>query len=125
MTMDMPLAYWLGSTGMGLFIPFLIASFLKIAQGSSTISVLTTAALISPMLTSLGLDTEAEKIGSILAIGAGSMVFSHANDSYFWVISQFSGLSPKTTLKYFTVASIIMGLSSILALYLFFFIVVR
>jgi GntP family gluconate:H+ symporter len=73
------------------------------------------------MLTSLGLDTEAEKIGSILAIGAGSMVFSHANDSYFWVISQFSGLSPKTTLKYFTVASIIMGLSSILALYLFFF----
>jgi GntP family gluconate:H+ symporter len=105
---------------MGLFIPFLMASFLKIAQGSSTIAVLTTAALISPILSTIGLDTEAERIGCILAMGSGSMVFSHANDSYFWVITQFSGISPNTTLKYFSVASIIMGITSFLILFLFF-----
>jgi GntP family gluconate:H+ symporter len=119
-TQDLPLDLWLGSTGMGLFIPFLMASFLKIAQGSSTIAVLTTAALISPILSTIGLDTEAERIGCILAMGAGSMVFSHANDSYFWVITQFSGISPNTTLKYFSVASIIMGITSFLILFLFF-----
>jgi GntP family gluconate:H+ symporter len=119
-TQDLPLDLWLGSTGMGLFIPFLMASFLKIAQGSSTIAVLTTAALISPILSTIGLDTEAERIGCILAMGSGSMVFSHANDSYFWVITQFSGISPNTTLKYFSVASIIMGITSFLILFLFF-----
>lgn len=119
-TQDLPLNLWLGSTGMGLFIPFLMASFLKIAQGSSTIAVLTTAALISPILSTIGLDSEAERIGCILAMGSGSMVFSHANDSYFWVITQFSGISPNTTLKYFSIASIIMGITSFLILFLFF-----
>jgi GntP family gluconate:H+ symporter len=117
---DLPLNQWLGGMGLGLFIPFLIASFLKIAQGSSTIAVLTTAALISPMLETIGLDSSTGQLMVILAMGAGSMVFSHANDSYFWVITQFSGISPNTTLKYFSVASIIMGITSFLILFLFF-----
>ena len=117
---DLPLNQWLGGMGLGLFIPFLIASFLKIAQGSSTIAVLTTAALISPMLETIGLDSASGQLMVILAMGTGSMVFSHANDSYFWVITQFSGISPNTTLKYFSVASIIMGITSFLILFLFF-----
>ena len=117
---DLPLNQWLGGMGLGLFIPFLIASFLKIAQGSSTIAVLTTAALISPMLETIGMDSASGQLMVVLAMGAGSMVFSHANDSYFWVITQFSGISPNTTLKYFSVASIIMGITSFLILFLFF-----
>ena len=89
---DLLLNQWLGATGLGLFIPFLIASFLKIAQGSSTIAVLTTAALISPMLETIGLDSASGQLMVVLAMGAGSMVFSHANDSYFWVITKFSGV---------------------------------
>jgi GntP family gluconate:H+ symporter len=88
---DLLLNQWLGATGLGLFIPFLIASFLKIAQGSSTIAVLTTA-LISPMLETIGLDSASGQLMVVLAMGAGSMVFSHANDSYFWVITKFSGV---------------------------------
>lgn len=117
---DIPLNEWLGGIGLGLFIPFLMASFLKIAQGSSTIAVLTTAALISPMLETIGLDSTSGQLMVILAMGAGSMVFSHANDSYFWVITQFSGISPNTTLRYFSIASAIMGIASILVLFLVF-----
>jgi GntP family gluconate:H+ symporter len=117
---DLPLKEWLSDIGLGIFIPFLMASFLKIAQGSSTIAVLTTAALISPMLETIGLDSTSRQLMAILAMGSGSMVFSHANDSYFWVISRFSAISPNTTLRYFSVASSIMGIVSILVLFLVF-----
>ena len=115
---DLPLNQWLGGMGLGLFIPFFIASFLKIAQGSSTIAVLTTAALISPMLETIGLDSSSGQLMVILAMGAGSMVFSHANDSYFWVITQFSGISSNTTLRYFSTASFIMGITSMSTIFL-------
>ena len=115
---DLPLNQWLGGMGLGLFIPFLIASFLKIAQGSSTIAVLTTAALISPMLETIGLDSSSGQLMVVLAMGAGSMVFSHANDSYFWVITQFSGISSNTTLRYFSTASFIMGITSMSTIFL-------
>ena len=115
---DLPLNQWLGGMGLGLFIPFLIASFLKIAQGSSTIAVLTTAALISPMLETIGLDSASGQLMVVLAMGAGSMVFSHANDSYFWVITQFSGISSNTTLRYFSTASFIMGITSMATIFL-------
>jgi GntP family gluconate:H+ symporter len=115
---DLPLNQWLGGMGLGLFIPFLIASFLKIAQGSSTIAVLTTAALISPLLETIGLDSSTGQLMVILAMGAGSMVFSHANDSYFWVITQFSGISSNTTLRYFSTASFIMGITSMSTIFL-------
>jgi GntP family gluconate:H+ symporter len=115
---DLPLNQWLGATGLGLFIPFLIASFLKIAQGSSTIAVLTTAALISPMLETIGMDSASGQLMVILAMGSGSMVFSHANDSYFWVITQFSGISSNTTLRYFSTASFIMGITSMATIFL-------
>jgi GntP family gluconate:H+ symporter len=117
---DLPLNQWLGGMGLGLFIPFLIASFLKIAQGSSTIAVLTTAALISPMLETIGMDSASGQLMVVLAMGAGSMVFSHANDSYFWVITQFSGISPNTTLRYFSTASFIMGITSIVIIFIFY-----
>ena len=115
---DLPLNQWLGGMGLGLFIPFLIASFFKIAQGSSTIAVLTTAALISPMLETIGMDSASGQLMVVLAMGAGSMVFSHANDSYFWVITQFSGISSNTTLRYFSTASFIMGITSMSTIFL-------
>jgi GntP family gluconate:H+ symporter len=51
-------------------------------------------------------------------MGCGSMVLSHANDAYFWVISRFTGLDLKTMLKVYTVGTLIMGLSSFLVVYL-------
>ena len=51
-------------------------------------------------------------------MGAGSMMISHVNDAYFWVITKFSGLEMKTMLKVYSVASVLMGLVSLLMIYL-------
>lgn len=96
-------------TGLGLAVPFLIASILKTAQGSSTVAIITAAAFIAPMLPALNLDSESGKLLAMIAMGAGSMMVSHANDSYFWVVSRFSGISSNTTLKVYSSATIVMG----------------
>ncbi len=105
-------------TGIGLAIPFLITSILKTAQGSSTVAIITAASLIAPMLPTLGLDTEAGKILVMLAMGAGSMMVSHANDSYFWVVSRFSGIASGVTLKVYSSATIVMGLTTFIFVWL-------
>jgi GntP family gluconate:H+ symporter len=51
-------------------------------------------------------------------MGAGSMMISHANDAYFWVIAKFSGLDMRTMLKVYTVATVLMGLTTLLMVYL-------
>ena len=107
----------------GLLIAFLLAAVLKTAQGSSTVSIITTAAIISPLLGSFGLETELEKALTVLAIGAGAMTVSHINDSYFWVVSQFSNLNVKSALKSHTVATFfqgIVGISILLCIQFFF-----
>ena len=103
---------------MGLFFPFLLAFIFKTAQGSSTVAIITTASIIFPLLPALGLTSEKGLLLSVLSMGAGSMMISHANDAYFWVITKFSGLDMKTMLKVYTVASILMGLVSMLMVYL-------
>ncbi|ALG30509.1 MULTISPECIES: GntP family permease [Glutamicibacter] len=99
----------LSGLGLGLAVPFLIAAALKSAQGSSTVSMVTTSALVAPMLGSLGLDSELGMVLSVLAVGAGAMVVSHANDSYFWVVSQLSRIPVITAYKTLSVATAIQG----------------
>ena len=103
---------------LGLFLPFILAAILKTAQGSSTVAIITTATIIAPLTPSLGLDTEIAKALAVLAIGAGSMTVSHINDSYFWVVSQFSGMTTKTTLKSHTLATFFQGIVAIVLLYI-------
>jgi gluconate:H+ symporter, GntP family len=95
---------------LGIFFPFLITFVLKTAQGSSTVAVITAASLVLPMLNELGLNTEWGRILTVLAMGAGSMAISHANDAYFWVVSKFSGISPEATLKVYSTATVGMSL---------------
>ena len=102
---------------LGIFFPFLLAFILKTAQGSSTVAIITSSSIVLPLLPALGLDTENGKLLSVLAMGAGSMMLSHANDAYFWVISKFSGLEMKTMLKIYSVATIFMGLTTLLIVY--------
>lgn len=102
----------------GLLIAFLLAALLKTAQGSSTVAIITTAAIISPLLVSFGLETEFEKALAVLAVGAGAMTVSHINDSYFWVVSQFSHLTVKSALKSHTLATLFQGIAGIIILLL-------
>jgi gluconate:H+ symporter, GntP family len=100
----------LAGTSIGLVVPFLIAVLMKTAQGSSTVAIITTASFVAPMISMLGLDSEWGRLLAMLSMGAGSMIVSHANDSYFWVISNFSDIEPDTTLKIYSSSTIVMGL---------------
>lgn len=107
---------YLAGTGLGLFIPFLIAALLKTALGSSTVAIMTAASIVVPMLAALHLDGETGRLLATLAMGAGSMVVSHANDSYFWVVTRFSGLEVGQTLRVFTSTTLVVGVTVFLTI---------
>jgi gluconate:H+ symporter, GntP family len=100
----------LAGTSIGIVVPFLIAAVMKTAQGSSTVAIITTASFVAPMLPVLGMDSEWGRLLAILSMGAGSMVVSHANDSYFWVVANFSEIDPDAALKVYSSSTLVMGL---------------
>lgn len=104
------LGKFLSGTSMGLVVPFIIAAIMKTAQGSSTVAIITTASFIAPMTGMLGLDSEMGRLFTMLSMGAGSMIVSHANDSYFWVISNFGNVEPSVNLRVYSSSTIIMGI---------------
>lgn len=78
---------------------------------------MTTAAIIAPLTGSLGLESVTDLALTTLAIGAGSVMVSHANDSYFWVVTQFSGMSVAQGYKLYTLATAITGIVGIATVY--------
>lgn len=111
------------STGFGgLLIAFVIAAVLKTAQGSSTVAIITTSAIIAPLLGTFGLLSITDKALAVLAVGAGAMTVSHINDSYFWVVSQFSNINVKTALRGHTMGTLLQGTTGILMVLILYFI---
>ncbi len=105
--------YELGA--LSILLPFFVAAALKTALGSSTVAIITAAAILLPLLESLGLSGPMGPVLTTLAIGAGAMTVSHANDSYFWVVGQFSGMSVPQAYQLQTVGSAVAGLTGIVA----------
>ena len=96
---------------------------MKTAQGSSTVAIITTAGIISPILGALGLAGGIGPALAVMAIGAGAMTVSHANDSYFWVVAQFSDMKVSEAYRLQTLASLvtgIVGLITVTILYVLF-----
>jgi GntP family gluconate:H+ symporter len=106
----------LGDTGFGLWLPFVIAAAIKTAQGSSTVAIVTAASIVSPLLVPMGLDTEISKAMAVIAIGSGAAVVSHANDSFFWVVTQMSGMNINQGYRTHSLGTIILGFSSMIFL---------
>ena len=77
-----------------------------------------------PMMNTLGFVSEMEKAMVVIAIGAGSMVFSHANDSFFWVVTQMSGMDVKSGYRLFSFGTFVLGTSAALILFIFYLILV-
>ncbi len=102
---------------LGLLIPFLLAACLKTAQGSSTVALITCASIIAPMMSSLGLESPFLKTMTVLAIGAGATVVSHANDSFFWVLTQLTGMNIKQGNQVLTMGTLILGCAAFLLIY--------
>jgi gluconate:H+ symporter, GntP family len=108
----------LSGANWGLLLPFLMALALKTAQGSSTVAMITTASIVAPLLTALGLDTEILRVFAVLAIGAGAIAISHANDSFFWAMTQLSGMNIKLGNQTHSLGTLILALSSIVLIYI-------
>ena len=103
---------------IGIVFPFLLAAILKSAQGSSTVAITTTAGIVAPLLGAMGLDTPARAALAVIAIGAGAMTVSHANDSYFWVVTNFGKMTPDQGYKTQTLLTLVLGLSSMVGIIL-------
>ena len=103
---------------LGLFFPFIVAAILKSAQGSSTVALTTTAGLMglytssSSLMYVLGLTSPVDASLAAMAIGAGAMTVSHANDSYFWVVTNFGKLTPQDGYRTQTAVTGIMGITA-------------
>jgi GntP family gluconate:H+ symporter len=107
----------------GLFLPFLMALALKTAQGSSTVAMITTASIVAPLLPVLGLDTETLKVFTVLAVGCGAIAISHANDSFFWVMTQMSGMNIKMGNQTHSLGTLLLSCMAMTVLYLLSFLV--
>lgn len=103
-----------------LLAGFIIASILKTAQGSTTSSMIITSSLLAPLAVSSGFTQPTDLAILILAIGGGGMTVSHANDSYFWVVSQFGGISSKDAFRSYTLISFAQGITALLTSILLF-----
>lgn len=103
---------------IGIFFPFILAAILKTAQGSSTVALTTTAGIMAPLMGVLGLDSSVLIALTVMSIGAGAMTVSHANDSYFWVVTNFGGLTPEKGYKTQTMGTLIEGLCSMVGIFI-------
>ncbi|MBT2512004.1 GntP family permease [Arthrobacter sp. ISL-30] len=103
------LADVLGNLGIPLIVAgFLISAILRIAQGSATVALTTTAGLIAPAVAAAGLNGM-QIAALVIAVAAGSVVVSHVNDSGFWLVGRFFGMDVKTTLLTWTVMETLIG----------------
>ena len=110
-------------SSIGLFFPFVVAAIIKTSQGSSTVAMTTTAGIMglyfsdASLMAALGMTTPIDAALVVMAIGAGAMTVSHANDSYFWVVTNFGGLTPQNGYRTQTLVTLIMGITSIITLF--------
>jgi len=106
------------SASLSILLPFVVAAAIKTAQGSSTVAITTTAGIMAPLLESLHLATPMGRALAVVTIGAGSMVVSHVNDSYFWVVTGFSKMGIKEGYRLQTLGTLIEGCTAAAVLWL-------
>jgi GntP family gluconate:H+ symporter len=101
----------LSGLGMPILLQaFFIATVLRVAQGSATVALTTTAGLISAQVAAENL-SDVKITLLVFAVAAGATVLSHVNDSGFWLVSRFFGMDVKTTLKTWTVLETTLGVA--------------
>ena len=100
------------STLPAVLLAFLIAAVVRVSQGSATVSMVTAAGLMAPVVEANAY--AAPQLGALtIAIASGATVLSHVNDSGFWLVSRFLGMSEEQTLRTWTVMETIIGLTGL------------
>lgn len=108
----------LAGANVGIWLPFIIAAALKSAQGSSTVAIVTTASMIAPMMEALGFVSPVGRALAVMSLCSGAMVMSHVNDSFFWVVTQLSGMNVKTGCKLHGIGTLLGGLTAMLVVWI-------
>ncbi|TRX59538.1 gluconate transporter [Fulvivirga sp. M361] len=104
------MATYFADAGMGiLFFAFLAAVLVRVLQGSSTVAMITAAGLVAPTLT--GEVSELSKALLVIAIASGASMASHVNDSGFWLVSKYLGITEKETFHSWTVMTSLLALT--------------
>lgn len=96
-----------------ILFAFLAASLIRILQGSATVAMITGAGLVAPLLQSYTLN-QIQLASLVISIASGATIASHLNDSGFWLVKQYLGLSEKEGLMTWTIASSILGITGFL-----------
>ncbi|RPG34504.1 MAG: gluconate transporter [Muricauda sp. TMED12] len=103
------LATSLSNTGIPILaFAFISAAIVRIVQGSSTVAMITAAGLVSPLLASTSLNS-IELACMVIAIASGASIFSHVNDSGFWLVGQYLGITEKQTFRSWTLMTTILA----------------
>ena len=111
-----PLSEMVGNSPVpAILVPWAVAVIMMSAVGSMTTAGMTAAGIVLPMLDALGLSP----LAAVLAIGAGTLMFDHVNNSGFWVMGQFFHLDTKQSLKYVTLPSVVASIICIIAIAIF------
>ncbi|WP_305402737.1 GntP family permease [Photobacterium leiognathi] len=104
------LANLMSDMGMPVIVAaFLVSTALRVAQGSATVALTTTAALIAPMVAATTGLSALDLCFIVIAIASGATVLSHFNDSGFWLVGKLLDMDEKTTLKTWTVMETLLG----------------
>ena len=85
---------------------------------TSTVAITTTAGTVAPLLDVLGLASPVHAALTVMAIGAGAMTVSHANDSYFWVATNFGEMTPEQGYKTQTMLTLVLGVAAMAEIFL-------
>lgn len=105
------LANMLSDTGMPVIVAaFIISTALRVAQGSATVAITTTSALVAPMVSATTGLSEFDLCFIVISIASGATVLAHVNDSGFWLVSRFLEIDTKTMFKTWTVQETLIGL---------------
>ncbi|WP_329028632.1 MULTISPECIES: gluconate:H+ symporter [unclassified Streptomyces] len=93
-----------------ILLAWLISAVLRVAQGSATVAIVTTAGIVVPLVENQGF-SQAHLALIIMAISAGSIIASHVNDGGFWMVSKYFGISERDTLKSWTVLETVLSVA--------------
>ncbi|MFD5724367.1 GntP family permease [Streptomyces sp. NPDC127036] len=93
-----------------IVLAYLISLVLRVAQGSATVAIVTTAGIVAPLLTE-GDHSQAFVALVIMAISAGSIFASHVNDGGFWMVAKYFGISERDTLRTWTVLESVLSVA--------------
>jgi gluconate:H+ symporter, GntP family len=100
----------------GVLVPFAIAAVVRTTSGSPVLAMITAAGFTQSLLQPLGLEGDVSRALATVAVGAGALAISHANDATFWIVTRSAGLSPAQGSRLLTLGTLVQALTAAVSL---------